>query len=161
MIIIRNVKNDDLERLNIIENRCFPIEEAASFEALKKRIEKINDSFFVAEYNGDIVGLVNGPVVDVEFITDDLFDDIINNPISGGHQTILGLAVDPEVQGKGIARMLLTTVEKEARSKQRTSITLTCKEELIKFYESNGYSNMGVSESQHGGVTWYNMSMIL
>lgn len=158
MIEIRNVKPEDIEMLDIVENRCFPIEEAASHDAFVERIEILSDSFFVAEKEGKIVGLVNGPVVDKEFITDDLFDKTVANPPSGGHQTILGLAVDPSCQKQGLAGKLLDAIEKESRAKQRLSITLTCKEELIKFYESHGYKNMGVSESQHGGVVWYNMT---
>jgi ribosomal protein S18 acetylase RimI-like enzyme len=105
-----------------------------------------------------IVGLVNGPVIDARFITDDLFSDIKENPASGGHQSILGLAVSPSYQKRGVASALLAHFEKEASVKQRETITLTCKENLIRFYENYGYRSLGVSNSEHGGVIWYNMS---
>ena len=54
--------------------------------------------------------------------------------------------------------MLLSEFEKQAQDKQRLTVTLTCKEELIPFYEKNGYVNQGVAESQHAGVQWFNMS---
>jgi ribosomal protein S18 acetylase RimI-like enzyme len=155
---IRNVQIADLPELAAIENSCFTKEEAATEEAFKKRIQFISDSFFVAEEEGVIKGLVNGPVIENEFITDDLFDEIKKNPASGGHQSILGLAVKPGYQGEGIASMLLAHLENEARLKERMSITLTCKEELISFYERAGYLNAGMSDSQHGGVVWYNMN---
>ena len=117
----------------------------------------ISDSFFVAEEDGKPVGLVNGPVIETAYITDDLFSEIKENPISGGHQSILGLAVSPEFQKRGIASALLGHLEKEARAKQRETITLTCKEDLISFYEGFGYFNYGESNSEHGGVIWYNM----
>lgn len=158
MLIIRNVTMNDLPDLVIIEHICFPIEEAASEEAFKKRIRLIPDSFFVAEEGGVIVGLVNGPVIEREFITDDLFEEIKENQAFGGHQTVLGVAVTPHFQTRGVATALLLHLEKEARAKKRESITLTCKEDLIRFYENLGYQNRGVSKSEHGGVTWYNMS---
>ena len=157
MLIIRNVTMNDLPDLVIIEHICFPIEEAATEAALKKRIQFIPDSFFVAEEGGVIVGLVNGPVIEREFITDDLFEEIKENPAFGGHQTVLGVAVTPHFQTRGVATALLLHFEKEARAKRRESITLTCKEDLIRFYENLGYQNRGVSKSEHGGVTWYNM----
>jgi ribosomal protein S18 acetylase RimI-like enzyme len=157
MLIIRNVTMNDLPDLVIIEQICFPIEEAATERALKKRIQLIPDSFFVAEENGVIIGLVNGPVIETEFITDDLFEEIKSNPPTGGHQTVLGVAVTPHFQTRGVATALLAHLETDAIDKKRVSVTLTCKEDLIRFYENLGYRNMGVSKSEHGGVTWYNM----
>ncbi|MFK9093613.1 GNAT family N-acetyltransferase [Bacillus salipaludis] len=158
MIKIRSAEITDLPALVAIEQLCFSKEEAAMSDALEKRIHRIPDSFFVAEMDGVIVGLINGPVIESNFITDDLFADIKANPVSGGHQSILGLAVSPHFQKRGIASALLVQLEKEARANKRETITLTCKENLISFYESQGYLNKGVSNSEHGGVTWYNMS---
>ena len=82
MLKIRNVKMNDLPELVAIEHLCFTKEEAATKEAFEKRIQMIPDSFFVAEEDGVIVGLVNGPVIETAFITDDLFSDIKANPAS-------------------------------------------------------------------------------
>ncbi|WP_078414754.1 GNAT family N-acetyltransferase [Priestia abyssalis] len=161
MLKIRNVKMSDLPELVAIEHRCFTKEEAATKEAFEKRIQIIPDSFFVAEEDGVIMGLVNGPVIETAFITDDLFSDIKENPASGGHQSVLGLAVSPYFQRQGVASALLSHLEKKARENNRETITLTCKENLIGFYENHGYLNNGVSSSAHGGVTWYNMSKTL
>ena len=161
MLRIRNVTMNDLPDLVIIEQLCFPIEEAATETAFIRRIQEIPDSFFVAEEEGVMIGLVNGPVIENKFITDDVFLTIKKNPEFGGHQTVLGVAVTPHFQTRGVATALLTHLENEAISKKRESITLTCKEELISFYENLGYRNCGVSKSEHAGVTWYNMSKSL
>ncbi len=158
MLKIRNVKMNDLPELVAIEHLCFTKEEAATKEAFEKRIQMIPDSFFVAEEDGVIVGLVNGPVIETAFITDDLFSDIKANPASDGHQSVLGLAVSPNFQKRGVASALLAHLEKKARENKRETITLTCKENLIGFYENYGYLNHGASSSEHGGVIWYNMS---
>ena len=157
MLIIRNVKMEDLSEIAIIESLCFPNEEAATKKTFEKRIRFIPDSFFVAEMESVIVGFVNGPVIEYPFITDDLFREIKANPFSGGHQSVLGIAVTPHFQTRGVAAALLAHIEEAARANKRKSITLTCKEDLIAFYEKYGFINKGVSKSEHGGVTWYNM----
>ncbi len=157
MMKIRNVKMEDLAELVAIENLCFTKEEAGTKEAFEKRIGLISDSFFIAETDDVIVGLINGPVIETAFITDDLFTSIRENPSSGGHQSILGLAVSPKYRKRGVASALLAHLEKVAGMNKRGTITLTCKEELIRFYENHGYINCGVSNSKHGGVIWYNM----
>lgn len=161
MLIIRNVKMEDLPEIAIIESLCFPEEEAAAIETFAKRIQFIPDSFFVAEMDGVIVGFVNGPVIETPFITDDLFREIKANPITGGNQSVLGIAVTPHFQTRGVAAALLAHIEEAARVNKRKTITLTCKEDLIGFYDKYGYVNMGVSKSEHGGVTWYNMVKML
>ncbi len=158
MLNIRNVEIEDLPNLIVIENLCFTPEEAATKEAFEKRIQTISDSFFVAEQEGVIVGLINGPIIETAHITDDLFHRIKENPTAGGHQSILGLAVSPHFQKRGVATALLAHLEKEARGKKRETITLTCRAELINFYAKHGFRNNGISSSQHGGVIWYNMS---
>ncbi|MBB6445784.1 GNAT family N-acetyltransferase [Bacillus benzoevorans] len=157
MLHIRNVKMGDLAAVTAVEQQCFPIEEAATGGAFEKRIRLIPDSFFVAEEEGEIIGLVNGPIIHTAFITDDLFTEIKENPATGGHQSVLGLAVSPAFQKRGVAQALLSALEKEARARKCETITLTCKENLIRFYENFGFNNHGVSNSEHGGVTWYNM----
>lgn len=154
---IRNAAIEDLSALLVLENLCFVKTEAATPEAFEKRLRIIPDSFFVAEEDGKIMGLVNGPVIATPFITDELFRDIQANPVAGGHQSILGLAVDPQYQKLGIAAKLLSHMEQAAASKQRETVTLTCKEKYIRFYEKHGYNNSGTSGSQLGGADWFNM----
>lgn len=162
MLIIRNVKMEDLPEIAIIESLCFLEEEAATIETFAKRIQFIPDSFFVAEMEGVIVGFVNGPVIETPYITDDLFrGEIKANPLTGGNQSVLGIAVTPHFQTRGVAAALLAHIEEVAEANKRKSITLTCKENLIGFYDKYGYVNKGVSKSEHGGVTWYNMVKVL
>ena len=154
---IRMVHKEDLPELIAIEQLCFEKEEAATERAFEERIQLISDSFFVAEEDDEIVGLVNGPVLETEYITDDVFSKIKPNPASGGHQSILGLAVLPACQNKGIAAALLAHLEAQASAKGRETVTLTCKKNLVGFYEKHGYVNKGVSSSNHGGAAWFNM----
>jgi ribosomal protein S18 acetylase RimI-like enzyme len=157
MISLRNVQATDLEQLLIIENEGFSIEEAATKEAFDERIQLIPDTFIVAEKEGVIQGFINGPIIDQPYITDDLFEKIKENPKRGGFQSILGLTVSKQARNRGIAKILIEKMEELVNENGREGITLTCKLELVSFYEKFGFVNHGMSESQHGGVRWYNM----
>lgn len=159
--MIRQVTFDDLARLVEIENVSFTKEEAATEAAFANRIRMIPDSFFVAVDHGEIIGFVNGPVMATDYITDDLFSETKENPKTGGVQSILGLVVHPTHRKKGIASTLLTYLELEAKKRERKAVTLTCLERLIPYYEKHGYENHGISQSEHGGEVWYNMTKIL
>ena len=43
------------------------------------------------------------------------------------------------------------------RREGRKAVTLTCLEEKVRYYESFGFENRGISTSVHGGKRWYNM----
>ncbi|AKO92629.1 GNAT family N-acetyltransferase [Priestia filamentosa] len=157
MISLRNVQPTDLEQLLVIENEGFSIEEAATKEAMVERIQLISDTFIVAEREGKILGYINGPIINQPYITDDLFEETKENPKRGGYQSILGLAVSKQARNQGIARILIKKMEDIIKENKREGITLTCKQELVPFYEKCGFVNHGVSESNHGGLTWYNL----
>ncbi|WEG10916.1 GNAT family N-acetyltransferase [Pullulanibacillus sp. KACC 23026] len=157
MLTIRNVHREDLPQLIKVEQLCFTQEEAATQDAFEQRIRTIPDSFFVAGREDRLIGLINGPVIEKLYITDDLFQHTRSNPPFGGYQSILGLAVIPAFQKRGVASALLNHLEKEAKQKERQAITLTCKEPLIPFYAKHGFLNKGSSASQHGDEVWFNM----
>ncbi|MNS58252.1 Acetyltransferase (GNAT) family protein [compost metagenome] len=157
MISLRNVHTTDLAQLLLIENEGFSIEEAATKGTFMERIRLIPDTFIVAEKEGKILGYINGPIIDQPYITDDLFKEITENPKSGGYQSILGLAVSRQARNQGISKILVRNMEELVEENERKGITLTCKQELVPFYEKLGFVNHGISESTHAGVCWYNM----
>ena len=157
MLSLRNVQATDLTQLLLIENEGFPIEEAATKEAFVERIQLIPDTFIVAEKEGEILGYINGPIMNQPYITDNLFEKIMGNPKRGGFQSILGIAVSKQARNQGIAQVLMKKIEELVKENEREGISLTCKLELVSFYEKMGFDNHGLSESQHGGERWYNM----
>ncbi|MBP2078797.1 GNAT family N-acetyltransferase [Oceanobacillus polygoni] len=157
MISLRNVQTTDLEQLLHIESEGFSKEEAATKEAFIERVQLIPDTFIVAEKEGELLGYINGPIINQPYITDDLFEQINENPKKGGYQSILGLAVSKQARNQGVAKILMDKMEELVKGNEREGITLTCKQELVSFYEKLGFVNHGVSESKHGGVRWYNL----
>lgn len=157
-LIYRSAKASDLDNIMKIENAGFSPEDAASKEAMKQRIEIIPDSFIIAETtNKEMAGYVVGPVIPERFLYDDLFDEIQKNPEQGEYQSVLSLVVDSKFQGQGIASQLLNELNRICLEKKRAGITLTCVENLIPFYEANGFKNENLSDSTHGNKKWYNM----
>ena len=160
-IIIKQADIGDIEPLHEIERLCFPPEKAADFSAFEYRLDRFPQWFFKAELEGRIVGLIDGSSSDSPYITDDLYDEGSDYNDSGENLLIYGLAVHPVYRHQGIARSLMSAFIEAARQAGKTHISLTCKESLITFYESLGYTNHGVSESVKGNVTSYDMEMYL
>lgn len=157
MLVIRQATISDLAEVAEIEAGNFSPEEAASREILGERIVKIPETFLIAEIGGVVAGYIEGPVIEAPYITDNLFYEVSSNPSQGGYQAVTSLSVAPSFKGQGIGTALLAALKDLVVAQNRLGITLTCHEELISYYEMNGFANEGLSESTLGGAVWYNM----
>ena len=158
--IVRKARKSDLQAIVKIEQDCFPREEAATELQIKNRIESYGDHFLVMEQEGSIVGIINGIVSDYDTIRDDMYENTAFHKETGQWQMIFGLDVIEKYRKKGFATLLMQSMIHHAQVENRKGVILTCKENLIPFYERFGFANFGVSESVHGGVVWYDMKLI-
>ncbi|WP_085930976.1 GNAT family N-acetyltransferase [Desulfosporosinus sp. OT] len=156
-MIIRSAKMSDLEELTLLEELCFPPEEAATRESIRQRLQTLTESFFVAEIEHKIIGLINGSVTNSTVIFDEMFKDANYHISDGNYQAIFGLDVHPGYRRKGIAAKLMVHMIAVAKAAGRKGVILTCKDKLVKYYESFGFINKGISESTHGNAVWYDM----
>ncbi|MFL0196810.1 GNAT family N-acetyltransferase [Clostridium sp. WILCCON 0269] len=156
-IKIREVTMKDLEAVSKVEANCFPEAEAASRASIEQRIKTFPESFFVAEIDGNIIGFINGCIINGTVIYDELYKDCTLHIPQGDYQTIFGLDVMPNYRNGGVAAQLMNHMIEVSRLAGRKGIILTCKDKLIHYYEKFGYKNKGVSQSVHGGAKWYDM----
>ena len=156
-IKIRRVSIEDLNAVTEVEARCFPEVEAATKASFEQRIKTFPESFFVAETDGKIVGLINGGIINEETICDELFSDATLHIPNGDYQTIFGLSVMSDYRNQGIAAQLMNHLIEISRAAGRKGVILTCKERLIRYYAKFGFKNTGISKSEHGGSVWYDM----
>ncbi|MFI3226100.1 MAG: GNAT family N-acetyltransferase [Clostridia bacterium] len=154
---IRQANIDDLDRVTYIEASCFPPMEAASKESFKQRIDSFPESFLLGVMDGEIVTMVNGCVTNSKTIFDELFHDAKLHNKENDYQSVFGLCTLPDYQKQGLAEIMLTTLIEVAQERGKKGVILTCKKQLIKYYEKFGFVNLGVSKSEHGGAVWYDM----
>ena len=154
---IRHVKKGDLNAIIAIEKMGFTKAQAGTKEQYNDRIDKLSDTFLVAQKQDEIVGFIVGPVVNEKYVEDWMYEQTPKNLKQGGNQIIFTIAVHEKYRYQGIGSKLLKAIEALARSNQRKTISLTCLEDKIPFYEKNGFKNHGIADSTHGGDIWYNM----
>lgn len=160
-IEIRNASISDLDKIAAIEESCFPKAEAATKESFRKRLEAFKESFFVAENDKEIIGFINGAITDSKTIYDELYENTkLHNP-NGKYQSVFGLDVKKEFRNNGVATKLMNHMIEASKKCGRKGLVLTCKKQLINYYEKFGYINNGVSESVHGSAVWYDMFLKL
>lgn len=119
----------DLTRLSALLG--YPISESLLLEQLTKIISDPKQILLVFENEAKVVG----------YILAETYDNLY---MPGTYFNIKGLAVDEEMQGKGIARQLISEIEKIARERGFTGIRLNSGEHRLRahqFYEKQGFSS--------------------
>lgn len=157
----RNAKPTDAMRCCEIETDAYEGDEAATLEKISKRIEVYPDGFLTLSVEGEIVGFVNcGCAHDVE-MSDEEFKDLVGHDPDAPNVVIMSVVVDPAHQGKGLSRALMVEFVWRMKRMGKSTIHLMCKEHHVPLYERFGYSYLQPSASDHGGMTWHEMSMEL
>lgn len=161
MIIIREAKKEDVEKIIEIEKECFPPAEAAKDNVIRERFEVFSENFLVAEVDGKVVGFINGCTTENPILADELYYNPNLHNSDGDYQTVFGLDVLPNYRRRRIAKLLMEELIKLSRERGKKGIVLTCKDYLIDYYSRFGFVLQGVSISAHGGAKWNDMYMEL
>ena len=156
---IRHAKMDDVKELARIEGISYPAAEGASEESIGKRVQAFPEHFWLLEEDGKILSFINGMVTNMRDLTDVMYDDAGLHDENGAWQMIFSVVTDPDSRGRGCAGRVMEQVIADAKEQGRHGIVLTCKEHLLSFYSRFGFVNEGKSQSEHGGVTWYQMRL--
>lgn len=158
-LTFRHAHPEDAAALAELEALGFPASEAAPYESIQERIAHFGQHFILIENSGKLLAFVNGMVSNQPTITDNLFDDATLHEADGAWQHVFGLVTHPDHQRRGLATQAMQALINQAQTEGRKGLVLTCKEHLLPFYESLGFTNQGVSASEHGGATWYDMRL--
>lgn len=160
-LCVRAAVPEDLERCAAIEAACFPPEQAASREAIRRRILAYPGHVLVGEWAGAVAGYCMGPVIDRPYIEDEMFADTACHRPDGAYQSVFSLAVWPALQHRGLGGQLLRAMVDLARREERRGVTLTCRAFKVGYYAAFGFQDHGLAGSVHGGVPWHNMVLDL
>ena len=100
--------------------------------------ENMNGAIYVAEENGEVVGFIQGVIIDHQPGQDAVFD-VVHAPRKDGWIGLL--YVKPEQRGSGIGRALLDEIKRYFQSKNCDTLrlkVLSGNQPAIAFYEKYG-----------------------
>ncbi|UNK15870.1 GNAT family N-acetyltransferase [Paenibacillus sp. N3/727] len=156
---IRTATLDDTSILTELSSVCFSPEETATKKEFEERLKIYPDHFWILEETGKLIGFINGMVTNESVIRDEMFKNPFLHEKDGAWQAIFGVNTAPEYRKHGYAAKLMRQVIEDAKKQGRRGCILTCKKELIHYYEKFGYKNEGVSKSSIADAVWYDMRL--
>lgn len=161
--IFRNIKQNETDQANTIEQICFPPHEACSEKSMVERIRAAEELFLVAvdEKTGKIAGFLNGIATDEPALEMNFLPMPVCMSPQGKNIMLLGLDVLPEYQRQGLGRELVNQYLERERKNGRQVVFLTCLQQKVKMYEKFGFTDRGMANSTWGGEEWHEMSYTL
>ena len=142
-ITIRQATSSDLDEMLAIEEANFSSEEAVSRQSLEECIRKSAGTFLVARDENQLVGYVLGAEVS-ETHTQALLNLEIKR-----------LAIHPDHRGQGLGILLLASLKQVAVEGGVRCLRLTCPDDLLSYFEMNGFVEEEVPENHYGsGSGW-------
>jgi ribosomal protein S18 acetylase RimI-like enzyme len=160
-LTVRSVKESDLERCFEIETVSYAGDEAATKEKILPRIQTYPEGFLVLENEKEIIGFINSGATHNVKLSDEEFKELIGHDPTGKHIVIMSVVIHPEYQGRSMASILMKCFIESMRKMGKTDIYLICQTELITLYAKYGFVYLGESDSDHGGLHWHEMSLLL
>ena len=160
-INIRIVNEQDLDRCFEIESVSYSGDEAATKDKILKRIKTYPEGFIVLENDREIIGFINSGATHEVELSDEDFKELVGHDSEGKHIVILSVVIHPSYQGKGMASKLMNNFIDRMKALGKSDIYLICQTELIDMYARYGFIDLGASDSDHGGMSWNEMSLSL
>ena len=161
--IFRTILPDEANQAVLIEQICFPPNEACSERNMKERIAKAPELFLVAvdRETGLVAGFLNGLSTDEEIFRDEFFTDAELYDPEGKNVMLLGLDVLPEYRRQGLGTALVEEYVRRERENGRQALILTCLQDKVEMYRKMGFRDNGIANSTWGGEEWHEMSRII
>lgn len=144
-----------------LEKSCFPAAEAATYKALRARLQYYPKHFWLLVLDNKIISMLNGMSTDEADLSDIMYEQAALHNEQGKWQMIFGLDTAPAYRGRGWATRLLRYVISETAEQGRYGLVLTCKDALVPYYAKCGFVSEGKSKSEHGNVIWQQMRLSL
>ncbi len=160
----RTIRQEEAEEAAMIEQICFPPNEACTPKCMIERVEVASDIFLVAvdrEKDGKIAGFINGIATDEYTFRDEFFIDAGLHKDDGQNIMILGLDVLPEYRNQGLGRELVYNYCRNEQSRGRKRLVLTCHSNKVQMYSKFGFIDRGEANSAWGGEKWHEMDIEL
>lgn len=152
-ITIREARLLDLEQVWLIGESNSDSQNKINKEMIKERIRNHVGTFLLASLNEEIIGYIIGDEL-TKFTQSD-FEEAI--PDTSDFITILDLVIHPDYQGQGFGILLLGSMKEYAFQKNRPGLYLLSRDELLAYFEMNGFLDRGLADMPTSSETYFHM----
>ena len=147
-IKIREAQQSDIDQICLIQESISNTLEIMNREIIEERIRKHAGTFLLASLDDQEIAYIAAATLPIPSLRQRILEIGDEEFISENAIILEDLAVDPDFQGQGFGTLLLAAVKEVTRQQNRPGIYLLCKDELLAYFEMNGFVEQGIVDGE-------------
>ena len=147
-IKIRETQQSDIDQICLIQESISNTLEIMNREIIEERIRKHAGTFLLASLDDQEIAYIAAATLPIPSLRQRILEIGDEEFISENAIILEDLAVDPDFQGQGFGTLLLAALKEVTRQQNRQGIYLLCEDELLAYFEMNGFVEQGIIEGE-------------
>ena len=147
-IKIREAQQSDINQICLIQESISDTLEILNREIIEERIRKHAGTFLLASLDNQGIAYITATTLPIPSLRKWKVEIGDEEFISEKSIILEDLAVDPDFQGQGFGTLLLAALKEVTRQQNRPGIYLLCEDELLAYFEMNGFVEQGIVEGE-------------
>lgn len=147
-IKIREAQQSDIDQICLIQESISNTLEIMNREIIEERIRKHAGTFLLASLDDQEIAYIAAATLPIPSLRQWILEIGDEEFISENSIILEDLAVDPDFQGQGFGTLLLSALKEVTRQQNRPGIYLLCEDELLAYFEMNGFVEQGIVDGE-------------
>jgi len=149
-IKIREVQQSDINQICLIQESISNSLEILNREIIEERIRNHAGTFLLASLDDQGIAYITAAPLPIPSLRKWMLDIGGEEFINENSIILEDLAVHPDYQGQGFGTLLLAALKEVTRQQDRPGIYLLCEDELLAYFEMNGFVEQGIVDGERG-----------
>ena len=147
-IKIREAQDSDIDQICLIQESILSSLEIMNKEIIEERIRNHAGTFLLASLDDQGIAYITATTPPIPSLRKWMLEIGDEEFISENSIILEDLAVDPDFQGQGFGTLLLAALKEVTRQQNRPGIYLLCEDELLSYFEMNGFVEQGIVDGE-------------
>ena len=156
-IKIREVQQSDINQICLIQESISNSLEILNREIIEERIRNHAGTFLLASLDDQGIAYITAAPLPIPSLRKWMLDIGGEEFINENSIILEDLAVHPDYQGQGFGTLLLAALKEVTRQQDRPGIYLLCEDELLAYFEMNGFLDRGLADVPTSSETYFHM----
>ena len=147
-IKIREAQQSDIDQICLIQESISSSLEIMNKEIIEERIRNHAGTFLLASLDDQGIAYITATTLPIPSLRKWMLEIGGEKFINENSIILDDLAVHPDYQGQGFGTLLLAALKEVTRQQDRPGIYLLCEDELLAYFEMNGFVEQGIVDGE-------------
>lgn len=156
-IKIREAQDSDIDQICLIQESISSSLEILNRKIIEERIRNHAGTFLLASLDDQGIAYITATTLPIPSLRKWMVEIGGEKFINENSIILEDLSVHPDYQGQGFGTLLLAALKEVTRQQDRPGIYLLCEDELLAYFEMNGFVEQGIVDGERSSEVGFLM----